>query len=172
MSSEKGNPPLDILWAPWRMSYIVTCDSPTDCIFCVGESSDRDKERHIICRSRTCFAMLNRFPYNNGHILIAPYRHTAELDSLTDDELLDIIKLLRDCRNVLSRCMTPDGFNVGLNLGPAAGAGIRGHLHFHIVPRWRGDTNFMTVTAGTKVIPQSLDETRDLLCQALAGQGE
>lgn len=172
MTSGEINPPLDVLWAPWRMSYIVTCDNPPDCIFCIGESSESDRERHIVCRYRTSFAMLNRFPYNNGHILVAPYRHTADLDSLTDDELLDIMKLLRDCKNALSRCMKPDGFNVGLNLGAAAGAGIQGHLHFHIVPRWRGDTNFMTVTAGTKVIPQSLDETRDLLCQALAGERE
>lgn len=172
MSSGEVNHPLEILWAPWRMKYIVTCDKPSRCIFCIDSSTDSDREKHILCRYRTCFAMLNRFPYNNGHILLAPYRHTADLDSLADDELLDIMKLLRDCKKALADRMNPDGFNVGLNIGSAAGAGIREHLHFHIVPRWQGDTNFMTTTAGSKVIPQSMDETWSLLREALSKQGQ
>ena len=114
--------------------------------------------------------MLNRFPYNNGHILVAPYKHASDLDSLTDEELLELMTLLRDCRKALSASMSPDGFNAGFNLGSAAGAGVEGHIHLHIVPRWRGDTNFMTVTASTKVIPQSLDEVYDMLHPLLSSR--
>ncbi len=114
--------------------------------------------------------MLNRFPYNSGHILVAPYEHVADLDSLRDEQLLDLMKLLRDCKKALESCLSPEGFNMGLNLGAAAGAGIVGHIHFHIVPRWRGDTNFMTVTGRTKVIPQSLDGAYDMLHKELSAQ--
>jgi ATP adenylyltransferase len=167
MSSGQNNRPLEILWAPWRMNYIVQCGKPSECIFCGKISSESDRENHVLCRYKTCFAMLNRFPYNNGHILVAPYEHTATLDTLGDEQLLELMKLIRDCKNALLTCMSPDGFNVGLNLGSAAGAGIEQHVHFHIVPRWRGDTNFMTVTGKTKVIPQSLDDAYDLLQKVL-----
>lgn len=170
MSSGDINQPLQILWAPWRIKYILASDKPSHCIFCLSSSAQSDRENHVICRYRTCFAMLNRFPYNNGHILLAPYRHAADLESLTDEELLELMRLLRDCKRALAVCMNPDGFNVGLNLGSAAGAGVEGHVHFHVVPRWKGDTNFMTVTAGTKVIPQSLDEVYEMLHRAIAGQ--
>ena len=170
MSGEQGKQPLDILWAPWRIGYIMASEPRSECIFCVGSSTASDREKHILCRYKTCFAMLNRFPYNNGHILVAPYEHTAELDDLGDEQLLDIMRLLRDCRKALTASMSPDGFNMGLNLGSAAGAGIEGHLHFHVVPRWRSDTNFMTAVGGTKVIPQSLEETYELLRESLSGQ--
>jgi ATP adenylyltransferase len=150
------------------MKYIVTSDKPSPCIFCIPTSAKSDREKYVLSRYPTCFAMLNRFPYNNGHILVAPYRHTADLESLTDEELLEMMRLLQDCKNAVSRCMNPDGFNVGLNIGSVAGAGILDHLHFHLVPRWRGDTGFMTTTAGAKVIPQSLDETCDLLRNAIS----
>ncbi len=171
MGSEQVDQPLEILWAPWRMKFILSANKPSECIFCIKNSPLSDPENLIVCRRRTCFAMLNRFPYNNGHVLIAPYQHTPDLDSLSDEELLEIMQLLRDCKKALTACMNPDGFNMGLNVGSAAGAGIQGHLHFHIVPRWRGDTNFMTVTSKTKVIPQSLDETYAMFQKALSEQG-
>ncbi|NQT83320.1 HIT domain-containing protein [bacterium] len=170
MNSGHEKHSLELLWAPWRMKYIMAGEHPSECVFCIKSSSDADKENHVLCRCRTCFAILNRFPYNNGHILVAPYEHTADLDGLTDEQLLDIMRLLRDCEKALAKSMSPDGFNVGLNLGSAAGAGIKGHIHFHIVPRWRGDTNFMTVTGRAKVIPQSLEETYDILHEALSAQ--
>jgi ATP adenylyltransferase len=170
MGSGCDRHPLDLLWAPWRMKYIVTSDRPSECVFCAKGCSDSDRENHVLCRYETCFALLNRYPYNNGHILVAPYQHVSDLEGLGDDQLLGIMKLLRECKSALAAAMSPDGFNVGLNLGSAAGAGIEGHLHFHIVPRWRGDTNFMTVTGRTKVIPQSLDEAYAALRDALSGQ--
>ncbi len=160
----------DLLWAPWRMEYIVRSDRPSECVFCAAGSSESDVENHVLRRYETCFALLNRFPYNNGHILVAPYEHVAELDRLGDEQLLEIMKLLCECKKALSAAMSPDGFNVGLNQGSASGAGIEGHLHFHIVPRWQGDTNFMTVTGQTKVIPQSLDEAYEALHGAMSGE--
>ncbi len=170
MTPDDVNQPLDILWAPWRMKYILASNKPSRCIFCLDPSPESDRENHVLCRYRTCFAMLNRFPYNNGHILVAPYKHVGDLDSLSEEELLELMTLLRDCRKALSASMSPDGFNAGFNLGSAAGAGVEGHIHLHVVPRWRGDTNFMTVTAGTKVIPQSLDEVYDMLRPFLSSQ--
>ena len=158
------------LWAPWRMKYIMASDRPSECIFCLASSAATDRENHVLCRYGTCLAVLNRFPYNNGHILVAPYEHVSDLEGLREEQLLDIMRLLRDCKRALAACMSPDGFNIGLNLGSAAGAGIEGHIHFHIVPRWRGDTNFMTVTGRTKVIPQSLDEVYGKLHNALSTQ--
>jgi len=152
------------------MKYIMASGRPSECVFCLKNPPSSDRENLVLCRYETCFAILNRFPYNNGHILVAPYEHVADLDALGDEQLLDIMRLLRDCRGALAGSMSPDGFNLGLNLGSAAGAGIEGHLHFHIVPRWRGDTNFLTVTGGTKVIPQSLEETYDVLHESLSAQ--
>ena len=114
--------------------------------------------------------MLNRYPYSNGHILVVPYRHTADLDDLEDEELLDLMRLVRRCKNLLQQAIDPQGFNIGLNLGLSAGAGIADHVHFHIVPRWKGDTNFMPAIADTKVIPQSLDEVYRLLVEKLKQQ--
>ena len=119
-------------------------------------------------RDRTCFALLNRYPYTGGHVLVVPYRQVADLNGLTDDELADLWKLTRRCVNVLKQVMKPDGFNVGLNLGRAAGAGIEEHLHVHIVPRWAGDTNFMAVLANTTVVPQALNELAAQLRAAFA----
>jgi len=168
MSCEREKHPLDILWAPWRMKYIMAGGQPSGCIFCLGNSAASDRENHVLCRYESCFAMLNRFPYNNGHILIAPYEHIPDLEGLSDEQLLDIMRLLRDCKRALAGTMSPEGFNVGLNLGSAAGAGVEEHVHLHIVPRWRGDTNFMTVTGRTKVIPQSLDDAYEVLHEALS----
>ena len=161
---------MDPLWAPWRSSY-VTAEKPKDdgCFICRGVSETTDRDNHVVHRTERSVVLLNRFPYNNGHLLIAPKRHRARPADLDDAELLDLQHVLRDMMGVLEHRMTPDGFNVGLNLGAAAGAGLPGHLHWHIVPRWNGDTNFMPVFTDTRVIVQSLDALYTVLSAALVG---
>jgi ATP adenylyltransferase len=148
---------MEQMWAPWRKQYIEQGAS-RGCIFCDKPAQGDDAKNHIVKRSGTCFAMLNLFPYNGGHLMVAPFRHVAGLDGLEPHELTDLIALVRDSVALLSSKLGPDGFNVGINLGRTAGAGVAGHVHIHVVPRWDGDTNFMPVIAGTKVIPQALDE--------------
>jgi len=123
----------------------------------IAQSSD-DEANFVVVRDRTCFALLNRYPYNGGHLMVVPYKEVADLNGLTDEEAADLWKLVRRCLNALTAVMKPDGFNVGINLGKVAGAGILEHLHIHIVPRWNGDTNFMPVIAGTSVVPDALKE--------------
>ena len=157
---------MDIIWAPWRLEYVGAPhnkDAEGKCIFCEFPLRNEDDKHHIFLRRKHCFGMLNRYPYNNGHLLIAPYAHIAELFSMDDETILDIMHSVRDCIEAHKKLMSPHGFNVGLNLGSAAGAGISGHIHWHIVPRWEGDTNFMPVTGGTKVIPQSLGKMHEML---------
>lgn len=148
-----------LLWAPWRLEYIETADQPKGCIFCITSKDSEDRKNLIVYRGNTAFVILNRFPYNNGHVMIAPYTHTSEFSSLSDPEKLELIDLLILTKEALSLVMNPQGFNVGINLGRSAGAGIEDHLHIHVVPRWNGDTNFMPILANTKVIPESLDQT-------------
>lgn len=150
---------MKVLWAPWRMEYILGDQKGGACIFCPGEDRAEDSLRGILHVGKTCMAMMNRFPYTNGHLLVAPVRHVHRLDALTEAEGLDLMKTVTQCVAVLRRTMHPDGFNVGLNLGKVAGAGVEDHLHFHIVPRWNGDNNFMTVLGDVRVIPQHIEET-------------
>jgi ATP adenylyltransferase len=164
---------VDQLWAPWRLSYVAqpSKPKPTDeCFICRGLAAADDRANLVARRGRLSCVVLNRFPYNNGHLLIAPLAHKGRLDELTPDELLDLQETLRRMVTVLERMMSPDGFNVGLNLGRAAGAGLPGHLHWHVVPRWDGDTNFMPVVADVKVIAQSLDALYDQLRDELSHQ--
>ncbi len=145
------------LWAPWRMEYIGKADD-AGCIFCEKPKERRDEENLILYRGRTCFIIMNRFPYNNGHVMIAPYRHVKYLHELSDEELeecMDVVKMMERC---LIDVMSPHGFNFGANIGKDAGAGFE-HLHFHIVPRWRGDTNYMPVIGEVKVLPEHLNVT-------------
>lgn len=158
---------MDNLWAPWRMSYILS-DKDTGCFLCSIISTDHDQENYVLKRGATCVALLNRYPYNNGHIMVVPRRHVANLEDLTREEKVELIDLSSEMILALRRAMNPHGFNVGLNLGSAAGAGLKDHLHQHIVPRWQGDTNFMPAVGGVKVIPQTLDSVRDQLKRALA----
>lgn len=161
---------MEPLHAPWRIEYILSPKSDTaeTSLFSrVAQSSD-DDANHILARSRTCFALLNRYPYTGGHLMTVPYRQTADFNGLTDDELLDLMRLTRRCQNALTKVMKPDGFNIGINLGKAAGAGIAEHLHIHVVPRWNGDTNFMPVIAGNTVVPQALAELAAQLRAALS----
>ncbi|MBR5346081.1 MAG: HIT domain-containing protein [Deltaproteobacteria bacterium] len=157
------------LWAPWRMAYIGG-ETPREegCVFCVGEQTGRDRERMILKRGRHCFVIMNKYPYSNGHLLIIPYRHTADPEELTSEERLELFDLMVEARAVLKKTMHPDGFNVGINLGRCGGAGVAEHMHIHIVPRWEGDTNFMPVFADVRVIPQHIEATCELLREAFA----
>ena len=151
---------MEQLWAPWRLSYVAAAKAPAaddPCFICRGLGEDDDRRNHVVLRTPAAVVLLNRFPYNNGHLLIAPRAHKGRLDELTPDEVLDTQLTLTRMVGLLGELMHPDGYNLGLNLGKAAGAGLPGHLHWHIVPRWHGDTNFMPVLADVKVIVQSLD---------------
>ena len=160
---------MDSLHAPWRIEYILSPkpELKTGLFARIAQSSD-DEANLVVVRDRTCFALLNRYPYNGGHLMVVPYKEVADLNGLTDEEVADLWKLVRRCINALSALMKPDGFNVGINLGKVAGAGILEHLHIHIVPRWTGDTNFMPVIAGTGVVPDALKEIAAKLRAELA----
>jgi ATP adenylyltransferase len=154
------------LWAPWRINYIQGLDKPGDCFICRNRDNPRDDDKNLVLwRSGKSIVILNRYPYNNGHLLIAPARHIGELDQATDEELLDMTKLIRESQKALSLAIKPHGFNVGMNFGRCAGAGLPEHLHIHVVPRWSGDTNFINVCSDADVISQSLIELLDLLRQ-------
>jgi len=146
------------LWAPWRIEYIKL-EKPKECIFCKAVKENKDKENLILWRGKDAFVIMNRFPYNNGHLMIAPYRHIGQFEELTKDELAEMSVLLQKSIIVLRKAMSPEGFNVGINIGKIAGAGVEDHIHMHIVPRWSGDTNFMPVISDTRVIPQALHDT-------------
>ena len=148
---------MESLHAPWRIEYILSPKPElNEGLFArIAQSSD-DVENLVVMRARTCFALLNRYPYNGGHLMVVPYKEAPDLNGLTDEELTDLWKLVRRCSNALAAVMKPDGFNVGINIGKVAGAGIAEHLHIHIVPRWNGDTNFMPVLANTSVVPDAL----------------
>lgn len=160
---------MEPLHAPWRIEYILSPKPalPESLFTRIAQSSD-DEANYVLVRDRTCYALLNRYPYTGGHLMIVPYKQTASLEGLTDGELMDLMKLTRRCQRALSRVMKPDGFNVGINLGHCAGAGIEEHLHIHVVPRWNGDTNFMPVLASTTVVPQALLELAGQLRAAIA----
>lgn len=147
------------LWAPWRMGYILSNDKDNGCIFCPGKDRRRDKERLILEVGPHSLTLMNRYPYNNGHLLVAPIRHASDLEQLNDKESLALLGMVRRSIEIVKEVMKPEGFNVGLNLGRVAGAGMEEHLHYHIVPRWNGDTNFMTVLGEVRVIPEHLKET-------------
>ena len=161
---------METLHAPWRIQYILAPKPALseDSLFTRMAQSNDDVANHVIVRERTCFAVLNTFPYNGGHLLIVPYKETPDLNGLTEEEMSDLLKLTRRCQNALTRVMKPNGFNIGINVGQAAGAGIAGHIHIHVVPRWNGDTNFMPVLAETTVLPEALTELAARLRAALA----
>jgi ATP adenylyltransferase len=150
------------IWAPWRIQYIL---GPKDegCFLCEAFAHGNDRERLVLQRGAACAVVMNKYPYNPGHLMICPFRHVDELSKLTEAENLELLRLTSAAVEQLRRAMNPAGFNLGLNLGQAAGAGLKDHLHLHIVPRWDGDTNFMPVFAEVKVIPQALEEVWDLL---------
>ncbi len=173
------------LWAPWRLAYIsgdqergagsseqgaALCSPlPAPCFLCQAAAGDDDRGRLVVQHGRHSLTVLNRYPYNNGHLLIAPKRHVARLDHLDADEQLDLVQTIAQMIGLLERTIRAEGFNVGLNLGQIAGAGLPGHVHWHIVPRWHGDTNFMPTVAGIRVIPQALEALWEILTEALGG---
>ena len=149
---------MEHLWAPWRMEYILG-EKENQCIFCEKPKQDKDRDNYILFRGTKNFTILNRYPYNPGHLMVAAYHHVASLDKLNDGELLEHFRLVDKCAAVLRKMLSPSGFNIGINLGKVAGAGIDGHIHTHVVPRWEGDTNFMPVISNSKVVSEALAET-------------
>jgi ATP adenylyltransferase len=150
------------IWAPWRVEYIRSVKSK-GCIFCQKPVENKDAQNSILFRGKTSFVMLNNYPYNPGHLMVAPFRHLATLDDLTDEELFEFFDLVRRSARAINEAYKPEGFNIGINLGRVAGAGVEGHVHTHVVPRWNGDTNFMPVLSDTKVLPEALASTYALL---------
>jgi len=153
---------LDHLWSPWRLAYITGGASSGGCVFCAA-LNDVEAGRLIVHRGPTCFVILNLFPYNNGHLMVIPNRHIATLASATDAELCEMMALTRNAELALTEAYAPHGINMGINLGKPAGAGILDHVHMHVVPRWHGDTNFMTVVGQTRVLPEELPATAEKL---------
>ena len=150
---------MDVLWAPWRMEYVSSEVKKGPCIFCPGDDRSQDEQRLIIFVGERTIVLMNRFPYINGHLLIAPLKHVSRLDVLSAEDKLDLITMVEKSMEVLREVMNPGGFNVGLNLGKVAGAGVEDHIHFHVVPRWGGDTNYMTVCGEVRVIPEHIHAT-------------
>ena len=155
----KGSRPPSVLWAPWRMEYIETGDriNAEGCIFCKRAALSDDRRSLIVHRGLSAFVIMNRYPYNSGHLMVVPFRHIGDLAALSESEKKEMFDLLQVSHSVLKSVMKPQGFNIGMNLGRIAGAGIEDHLHFHLVPRWGGDTNFMPVTGHTKVVSEALE---------------
>ncbi len=154
---------MDHLWTPWRMPYLCGEEEVAEgCIFCVKPQAD-DAEVHILHRGRLCYVILNRFPYNNGHLMVVPYAHMPSLEDLDAGALAELMALTQLSLRVLRAAYAPQGFNIGVNIGTAGGAGVAGHVHLHIVPRWGGDTNYMTTTGQTRIIPEWLDQTYERL---------
>jgi len=150
------------LWAPWRMEYILR-KKTKECIFCLDKDEAQDKTKLILSRSSLSFVIMNRYPYNNGHLMVAPFKHFPAIEDLDGDTVLDMFMMLKKSMSILRTCLRPEGFNVGINLGRVGGAGIEDHLHIHIVPRWHGDTNFMPVLGDVRVMPEHLEETYNKL---------
>jgi ATP adenylyltransferase len=159
---------MDYLWAPWRLAYVAAAKPPAPgdpCFVCRGLAENEDRANLIAWRLPRTVVILNRFPYNNGHLLVAPRKHKGDLADLESEEVLEIHRTVSHVVGLMNDLMHPDGYNIGLNLGRAAGAGLPGHLHWHVVPRWNGDTNFMTVLSDVRVISQSLDALWELLVE-------
>jgi len=161
---------MDYLWSPWRFKYIeeATQGKQPECFFCDAVKGTRDEETLVVYRGKKAFAILNRYPYTSGHLMIVPYAHVAELHLCDAEALKEMMELAQRVETAFGTSYKPDGINLGINLGRAAGAGVVGHLHLHMLPRWIGDTNFMTVTAETRVHPEDLETTFEKLRKALA----
>lgn len=150
------------LWSPWRMEYILS-EKDKECIFCTKPAENNDRVNLILFRGAKSYVIMNKYPYNNGHIMVVPYFHTSELSGLNDDIVSELLLLTRYSIDCTKKAFNPEGFNVGINIGAAAGAGIKEHLHIHIVPRWAGDSNFMPVISELRVIPEHIMDTYDKL---------
>ena len=157
---------MDYLWTPWRYHYVTTPGQPGDCVFCAAARSAEDKLHLIIYRATYNYVILNRFPYTAGHIMVVPYAHVNRSVALEDEALVELIRLTRECERHLEELYSPDGLNVGMNLGKSAGAGVAEHLHMHVLPRWAGDTSFVTTVSETRILPENLEVTWQRLTRA------
>jgi len=153
------------IFAPWRYKYVKNPNSES-CIFCKAVSANDDRKFGVLFRGKFSFVIINKYPYNNGHIMVAPYKHTGNLGEINKNEMLEMAVIIQKWQQVIQKAMNPDGFNIGMNIGKIAGAGFEDHLHYHLVPRWNGDTNFMPIIGETKVVPMSIDEAYDILLKA------
>ena len=162
---------MDYLWSPWRYQYVSTAEQATGCIFCIMAAEHRDAENLIVHRARLNFIVLNRYPYTSGHLMVVPYQHAASLESVDPDALTEMILLVRQAETHLRANYRPDGLNMGINIGKAAGAGVADHLHMHVLPRWIADANFMTSAGETRVLPEDLSVTYQKLSGAWAAAG-
>ena len=162
------------IWAPWRIEYVARAQ-PDGCIFCHKAHERDDEAEQVLCRGRFNFVLLNAYPYNSGHLMVAPYAHVPELTDLDHETTAEMMRLAQACMRAMKRCLRPEGINLGMNIGKAAGAGIDEHIHLHIIPRWTGDTNFMTTVADTRTVPQALEASaqllRPLICEEAVEEG-
>jgi ATP adenylyltransferase len=160
---------LDYIWSPWRYRYLTEPKNLEGCIFCaMAAHPEHDPETFIVLRAEFNFIVLNRFPYTSGHLMVVPYRHTSELSGITDEAATELMTLTRRAEKCLREVYRPDGVNIGMNIGESAGAGIAGHIHMHVLPRWTGDANFMSTISETRVLPEELNVTWQRLSQAFA----
>lgn len=153
---------MDVIYSPWRLEYILS-KKDDECIFCVKPQADADEKHLITYRSQHSFVILNVYPYNNGHIMVVPFRHVNSLDQLNDEELTDLFRTVQLSERILRKVYDPDGLNIGINMGKSAGAGIEEHIHVHIVPRWQGDVNFMNSIGGVRVIPEAFERAYQMI---------
>jgi ATP adenylyltransferase len=160
---------MDFLWTPWRYQYLTGPGASGECLFCEAAKPGFDREVLVVRRAALNFVVLNRFPYTNGHLMVAPYAHVASLAELPDETLGEAIRLVRDAEKLLRALYRPDGLNIGINLGRSAGAGVAGHVHVHVLPRWTGDTSFMTTVGETRLLPEDLEVTWEKLRQGFGG---
>jgi ATP adenylyltransferase len=160
---------MDRLWTPWRYTYIQGANPQKACIFCEKQAAHRDEENLIVFRGERNFVILNAFPYTNGHVMIAPYQHVATLEATDAATLAEMMRLTQTVETRLRTLYRPDGVNLGMNIGECAGAGVAGHIHMHVLPRWCGDANFMSVVGETRVLPEDLRTTYERISKALAG---
>jgi ATP adenylyltransferase len=158
---------MDYLWTPWRYAYVSTAENAVGCIFCAAVKANDDAKTLIVYRGEHCFVILNAYPYTPGHAMIVPYAHLDQLRNLPPEAATEMMSLTQRLESVLRDLYHPDGVNLGMNIGKAAGAGIAGHIHMHILPRWVADANFMTVVGETRILPEALEETRKRLTAAL-----
>ncbi len=157
---------MDTLWSPWRMRYISDSEKPDECIFCAYPKMQDGIENLIVHREKTAFVILNRYPYTSGHLMVVPFQHAPSIEELSAETRAEMMELVNQALGVLRKVYQPEGFNIGINMGSAAGAGIAEHAHIHVVPRWVGDTNFMSVTGETRVIPESIETTFKRIAEA------
>jgi len=158
---------MDYLWSPWRYQYIANIKNTRACVFCIGESVEHDEEKFILFRGKYNFVILNIFPYTTGHLLISPYQHLSDFSDCSPGQITEMMDLAGQSKLAIESSYHPDGFNLGMNLGKCAGAGVEHHLHFHVVPRWIGDANFMSIVGESRVLPETLDVTWEKISRAL-----